>query len=291
MSTEKVIAKEDARIQFRIQIFWSLVDSCGRATFDFFAYTLSWVLMFYISIRSAVTYRAQSFRSLVSVVLTQIYFTGWQAMTLITILGLATGSVVILQSASRLSLLGSGEMIGQLMVMIIVREIAPLLTALIVIARSGTAVASEIGNMKYNREIEGLESMGINPLSYIVFPRLIGGTVSVLCLAFYFAIIAVLGGFFFTKMFHSLSTDFYFGSLAQAFTVSDSILFLAKNIVGGIVIFSVCCYQGFQVQNGSHEVPQVTTKAVMNSLIYVVIFHLVLTILFYLNELKTLGVL
>src|SRR6202020_946151 len=91
---------------------------------------------------------------------------------------LASGSIVILQSSSNLSLLGGGDLLGDLMVAIIVREIAPLLTALIVIARSGTAVASEIGNMRVNREIEALESMGIHPLGFIVFPRLLGGMVS-----------------------------------------------------------------------------------------------------------------
>src|SRR5690606_35674705 len=118
---------------------------------------------------------------------------------------LASGAIVILQSSVNFSLLGGGTLLGDLMVGIIIRELAPLLTALIVIARSGTAVASEIGNMRVNREIEALEAMGIHPLSYIVFPRLMGGVVSVVCLAVYFVLIAALGGFFVTIPLHSLT--------------------------------------------------------------------------------------
>jgi phospholipid/cholesterol/gamma-HCH transport system permease protein len=99
----------------------------------------------------------------------------------------------------------------------IVREAGPLLVALVVIARSGTAVASEIGNMRANREIEALESMGINPLSFIVFPRVLGGVISVLCLAFYFNVLALVGGFLLTRFIQDMSFSFYTDSLMRGF--------------------------------------------------------------------------
>lgn len=225
-----------------------------------------------------------------SVVSAQIYFTGWQAMPIITVLALSAGSIVIMQSNAQLSLLGGNEMIGNLLVAVIVREISPLLTALIVVARSGTAVASEIGNMRVNKEIEALEVLGINPLSYIVFPRLLGGVVSVLCLSFYFILISLLGGFLVTKLVHDMPFSFYADSLASAFQAEDVYLFLLKNIFSGLIIFTVCCYQGLLVKQSPHEVPQVTTKAVMNSVIYVIAFNVTVTTLFYLNQLLRLGV-
>lgn len=168
---------------------------------------------------------------------------------------------------------------------LVVRELAPLLTALIVVARSGTAVASEIGSMQVQREVDALESMGINPLSYIVFPRLVGGVVSVLCLAFYFILIAILAGYVVGIFTHQLDFSYYLRLIGDAVTGSDYLLFFTKNVFSGAIIFLVCCRQGLSVQCSSHEVPQVTTKAVFTSIKYIVGFHLLVTSVFYLGQL------
>ncbi len=266
------------------------VDRWGVSLITSVTYTVHVLRMIYLSIRAAFYDQAQGLRTIVSVVSAQIYFTGFQALPLISVMALASGSIVIMQSTAQLSLLGGGEMIGNLLVVIIVREISPLLTALIVIARSGTAVASEIGNMRVNREIEALEIMGINPLSYVVFPRLVGGIISVVCLAFYFIVVALLGGFMVTRFVDSTPFSFYADSLANAFTAEDVVLFLLKNLFSGAIIFTVSSYQGMLVQQSPHEVPQVTTKAVVNSVIYVTVFNLIVTTLFYLNQLRKIGV-
>ncbi len=267
------------------------LDSLGKKLIDGWLYARNLLLITYLSVRAVVVDETQGLRAVFSVVSAQIYFTGVQALPIISILALASGSIVIMQSNMQLNLLGGNEMIGKLLVVIIVREISPLLTALVVIARSGTAVASEIGNMRVNREIEALETMSINPLSYIVFPRLVGGVVSVVCLAFYFIIVALIGGFVVTKLIHDMPLGFYMNSLAQAFAHEDVALFLIKNMFSGVFIFVICCYQGFSVGRSPHEVPQATTKAVMNSIMYVMGFNLTVTSLFYLNELIKVGLL
>ncbi|HEX4924324.1 MAG TPA: ABC transporter permease [Bdellovibrionales bacterium] len=268
-----------------------LADDIGHRLMNMFSYTFSVLSMIYLSFRTVMFDQAQGFRAIFSVVSAQIYFTGWQALPLIGALALATGAVVIMQSTAQLSRLGGAGMLGELLVAVIVREIGPLITALIVIARSGTAVASELGNMKVNRETEALEAMGINPLSYIVFPRIVGGIVSVVCLAFYFVLIALLGGYLVSYFFHDLSFVFYTDTLAQALTPFDVWFFLLKNIFGGTFIFVVCCYQGLLVKESPSEVPQVTTKAVVNSIIYVVGFNLILSLLSYVEQLTRYGIL
>ena len=270
--------------------FWGYIDGMGKRVVGNIRYTLNVLLMVYLSIRATMKDQAQGIRTIFSVVATQIYFTGWQAMPLITVLALASGAITILQSSSQLSLLGGTEMIGNLLVVIIVREVGPLLTALVVIARSGTAVASEIGNMRANREIEALEVMGIDPLSFIVFPRIIGGVISVVCLCFYFILISLLGGYFITRLIQDLPFVFYMDSLVRALASEDIFLFLVKTSFGGMIIFVVSCYQGLLVKRSPHEVPQVTTKAVVDSIIYVTVFNLSVTALFYLNQLVKLGV-
>jgi len=265
------------------------LESMGRWVLAPIEYTLEVFLMIYLSFRAAFFDNAQGMRTVLSVVSAQIYFTGFQALPLISVLALASGSIVILQSSSNLSLLGGTSMVGDLMVAIIVRELAPLLTALIVIARSGTAVASEIGNMRVNREIEALEAMGIHPLSYVVFPRLLGGIISVVCLSIYFVLVACMGGYFVTSLLQHMPFSFYTDLLARAFAGADLGLFFLKNTFSGAIIFMIACYQGFLVKQSPHEVPQVTTKAVVNSVIYVVLFNMTVTVLFYLSRLMSLG--
>lgn len=267
-----------------------MVARLGQSVTRNLEYTLEIFLMVYLSFRTTIVDRAQSFRTLFMVISSQIYFTGWQALPLISMLAIPSGVMVILQSSAQLNFLGGSEMIGKLLVAIVVREMAPLMTALVVIARSGTAVASELGNMRANREIEALESMGINPLSFIVFPRLVGGILSVVSLAIYFVVIAIVGGFALTKLVHNMPVQFYFDSLAQAVASEDLGLFLLKNVFSGVIIFVVCCYQGLSVQRSPTEVPVATTQAVVKSILYVVFFNVSVSALFYLNQLMKIGV-
>lgn len=266
------------------------IDEVGRWAISFIVYTREILMMTYLSFRATLFHQTQSIRTIVSVVFSQVYFTGYQALPLISTLAIGSSSIVVMQSSSQFNLLGSSNLVGQLIVILIVREIAPLITALIVIARSGTAVTSEIGNMRVNREIEALEVMGINPLSFIVFPRLVGGMLSVMCLSLYFIYVAILGGFIFSKIFLNMPLNFYIDSIMQVFTYEDVVLFALKNIFSGAIIFTVCCYQGLQVRQGSHEVPQVTTIGVVKSIIYVVGFNLIVSVLFYLNRFVQLGI-
>lgn len=274
-----------------IGFIFHFIDDVGRRFWGAFHYSGQILLMTYLSLRAGFVNEARSFRAIATVIFSQVYFTGVQALPLISVLAIGSSSVVAMQSSSQFNILGGSNLIGQLLVAVVIREIAPLLTALIVIARSGTAVASEIGSMRVNREIEALEVMGINPLSYIIFPRLMGGIISVICLSLYFVYMAILGGFVFAKLFMNMPLSFYIDSIMQVFAIEDVYMFSLKIFFSGCIIFTIACYQGLQVQQGPHEVPQATTKAVVNSIIYVIGFNLTATLLFYLNQLIKLGVL
>ncbi len=267
----------------------TFIDQMGQKLNGTVEYTIKVLLMIYLSFRATFLDQAQGMRTIIGVVSAQIYFTGWQAMPLISILALATGSITILQSHTQLSLLGGSMMIGNLLIVIMVREIGPLLTAMVVVARSGSAVATEVGNMRANREIEALESLGINPLSFIVFPRIVGGIISLICLSFYFVLIALNGGFLLTRIINEMPLSFYLNSLVQALTIEDMFLFLIKTGFSGLIIFSISSYQGLQVKRSHHEVPQVTTKAVVDSIILVTLFNMSVTAVFYLEQLALLG--
>jgi phospholipid/cholesterol/gamma-HCH transport system permease protein len=270
----------------------AFIDHAGRRLTNALQYTVSIWTMVYVSIRSGLgSQKQQSFIEILKVISSQIYFTGFQALPIISMLALITGTLIIIQTSAQLSKVGGGEMLGNLLVVLIIRELGPLITALVVIARSGTAVASEIGNMKVNSEIEALESMGINPLSYIVFPRLVGGIISVVCLAFYFCIFALFGGYFMSQIVHPIAFSFYMDSIAFAVSRADVFLFLAKNIFSGAAIFIICCHQGLTVKQSFTEVPQVTTRAVVNSILVTVTFSTLVSLMVYLRNLQQLGIL
>jgi phospholipid/cholesterol/gamma-HCH transport system permease protein len=267
------------------------VDSWGRFLLLQIQYIWQLLAMVYLSLRATFLDQAQGLRTIIGVLSSQIYFTGFQALPLISVLALATGGLLILQGMSNLTLVGGSQMLGPFLIALFVREVAPLLTALVVIARSGTAVASEIGSMRANREIDALESMGINPLSYIVFPRLVGGVISVVGLCFYFILIGLIGGFLITQFLHKMPLNFYLDSLLNAFEKIDVFIFLIKSFSGGIIIFIVSCFQGLSVKRSPHEVPQVTTQAVVKSILYVTLLNLLVSGLFYIGRLKEMGVL
>ena len=266
-------------------------DQSGRKFFSMIEYTLEAFLMVYLAFRASVFNQAQGFRTIFSVISAQVYFTGWQALSLVGVIALGTGAAVVVQANSQLAFIGGSKMLGDLLVAVVMRELGPLLTAMIVIARSGTAVASELGNMRVNREVEALEVMGIDPLSYIVFPRVMGGIISVLCLAFYFNLIAVLGGYLVCIMDRSMDFSYYLDLIIDSLRYEDIHVFFLKNTFSGAMIFIIACKQGLSVQRSSHEVPQMTTLAVVRSLVFVVGFNVLVSAWFYLNKLSHLGVL
>jgi phospholipid/cholesterol/gamma-HCH transport system permease protein len=268
----------------------SVVDRLGQHVSQNLSYIYQLFLLTYLSFRSTLVSQSQGWRTLYGVISAQIYFTGYQAMPLIGFLAIGSGALIALQSM-QMTLFGGIDYVGKFMIMIVVRELGPLLTALIVIARSGTAVASELGSMQVNKELDALKSIGINPLSFVIFPRLVGGVISVICLSFYFVLFATVSGALVCRSLKGMPFDLFFTSLSQAAGLSDVIIFIIKNLMGGLIIFSVCCYQGLQVEKSPHEIPQATTKAVVKSTVYVLLFNMILTLYFYLDTISMIGLL
>lgn len=249
------------------------LEGMGRPLVSFFVLAAQISSLVFEAIASFSKESAHARKTIRGIMGAQTYFTGWQAMPLISLLALVTGSVIILNTGGTVNPLGGGVMTGDLLYLIVVKELGPLIVALVVIARSGTAVASELGNMKANREWDALKVMGINPLTYIVFPRLLAGILSIIALGFYFDVIAILGGYLMTLLLHTLPLRWFLDAVIQNVSMQGLTLIVVKNVVIASVIFSVSCYQGLKVQNSHHEVPQVTTKAVVISIVSVTLIN------------------
>jgi phospholipid/cholesterol/gamma-HCH transport system permease protein len=211
----------------------------------------------------------------------QILFTGVNAMTIIAVLALALGAVMIIQGVSLLPQFGQGKLIYTILITVITRELGPILTAFIIIARSGTAIATEIGNMVISHEIEAYVSVGINPISYIVVPRFLGVTISMLVLNLYFNIFGLMGSYFITQVIRPIPFLEYFRNLLSQLMRKDIAASLIKSLAFGIIISIVASYNGFRVQRSSTEIPQYVIKSVGQGFTLCIIANAVITLIYY----------
>lgn len=214
------------------------------------------------------------------VTLAQIVFTGAEALPFVTATALVLGATLMLQM--RVAAPGlPGEIVGKVLVTLVLRELAPLVTAIIVASRSGTAIATEIGNMKANLEVLGLASMGIDPARYVVLPRLVGVVTSVLVLMVYFGILSLLGAFALAAVFGTPDLGAIRAGLADTLGAADLALFLVKGLGCGALVAAICCHYGMQVKGSITEVPMLTGKAVIRAVLGCVLYSFGVTLAFY----------
>jgi len=216
-----------------------------------------------------------------TIITRQVLFTGYEALPLISLIALGVGGLIILQGYNLLSTFGQGIWLHRILVTVVINELSGLITALVVIARSGTAISTELGNMKVNREIALLKSFGISPNSYLVVSRVWGVVASMLVLAVYFNIIAVVGGWLFTRLFFPLGFRSFIYDFIGVLSISNLLMALSKSLVFGLIISITACYQGLSVSRASTEVPQRTIKAVVNSISAVILADMLITWLFW----------
>jgi len=210
----------------------------------------------------------------------QIYFTGIQALKTVSIIACLIGIVITTQTTSITGL--NAALTGKILIWTVVRELGPLLTVIIIIARSGAALTVELGSMKINGEIDGLKVMGISPLNYLIVPRVAGITVSVLILTVYFQIVSVIGGLFVSSLLTGTSFFQHARVVFSALNLFEIGISASKSIVFGLVISVIACYQGLRVKSSINEIPQATTIAVMHSLFSVFMCDGLITLVSYL---------
>ncbi len=215
------------------------------------------------------------------VFLRQIYFTGFEAIPIISWLATILGIVIVTQTLNIVPLVGNDAIIGEILVWVLVREAGPIFAAVIVIARSGTAIASELGSMKISRETLALEVMGIDLMEYLIAPRVIGTAVSAFVLTFYFEGISVLGGYLLAGFGKSITFSAYITSILGAMGILEVGVSLLKSVLFGLIIGAVCAYHGLTVHGSITQIPQKTTAAVMGSLSLIFSLNAIITFIFY----------
>jgi phospholipid/cholesterol/gamma-HCH transport system permease protein len=215
------------------------------------------------------------------VLIMQILFTGVEALSISAILAVGIGAAINIIGSSILPTFGQSALMYPILIAVITRELGPLLTAFIIIARSGTAIATELGNMVVSHEIEAYVSCGVNPISYLVVPRIVGVTVAMLVLNLYFNFFGLLGAYIVVQFVKPVGILEYFQPLFRALTGADILTGLLKSLVFGAIVSVVSTYHGFAVNRSVTEIPVAGIKAVGQSFVFCILADVLLTVLHY----------
>ncbi|MDR3130882.1 MAG: ABC transporter permease [Treponema sp.] len=211
----------------------------------------------------------------------QLLFTFVEALGIISLLALGIGTAVNAIVMPFLARISQERYIYILLIAIIMRELGPLLTAFIVIARSATAIATELAGMVISHEVEAYISVGVDPIEYLAVPRFLGVTVSLFLLNIYFSIFGLGASFAAAWFFNPLPPDIYFASLLQALNFSDIIISMIKSVFFGMIIAVMAILRGFSVERASTEVPVAGLKAVGASFAWCILLDIILSVLYY----------
>lgn len=239
------------------------------------------------SVASAVVLQALQPRSwpptVRNVLSRQILFTGVEATRFIALSGVICGVTVVLQAQVWLTRFGQTRMLGPILVALIVRELGPLLTNLIVLGRSGTAVASELASMRVTHQIRLLDAQGVDPFIYLVMPRAVGLAVSIFCLTLIFIMVSLASGFL-TAVLAGVGKAGpmpFIEQVAQALQPVDVLIFFGKTMLPGLLIGVICCEAGLSVSRDLAEIPRATTLGQVRSLMAVFVTFLLVSIVAY----------
>ncbi len=197
----------------------------------------------------------------------QIFFTGVEAWGIVAVFGFLCGTLVVTEVTSLVG--GDSELTVKILIWVVVRELGPLFAAIIIIARSSAAIASELALMKTRNEMTHLVRMGISPYDYLVVPRIFGVTLAVVALTIYFQMVAVGGGLAVSSLFQNVSFPDQIGRFMNTVKLGEFVLVAFKGCLFGIAISTISCYNGMQALPSVTEVPKVAIRAVLQSLMFV----------------------
>ena len=208
---------------------------------------------------------------------------GVRLLPMVMFVAVALGLVVIGQTVSLLSRVNANQYLGLVMVTVVVRELGPLLTALIVLSRTGTANVIELGTARALGEVEALEALGIDPIHYLVVPRVIGMALAIFSLTIYLIIGALLSGYLWAFIQDvPLQPGEYFAQLAVSLRTLDFVMLALKTCLFGGIIATVTCYHGLAQPLRLEEVSAATIRAVAQSVILCVLLDALFIILYLL---------
>jgi len=206
---------------------------------------------------------------------------GVRSVPIVGMICFLVGVIIALQASYTLGQWGANRYIADLVAVSALRELAPLMTAVLVAGRCGSAITAEIGTMKVNEELDALEVMGLNTTKYLVAPKFLAMVTAVPAVTAVAMFIMIVGGWTASVFVVGVETEVYVRQTVGAIIEKDLLIGMVKSLFFGVVICWVGVYRGFQVEGGAEGVGRLTTSSVVTSIFLIVIVDLVFTVLFY----------
>jgi phospholipid/cholesterol/gamma-HCH transport system permease protein len=206
---------------------------------------------------------------------------GVRSLPIVGLICFLVGVIIALQSSYTLDRWGANRFIATLVAVSALRELAPLMTAVLMTGRSGSAITAEIGTMKVGEEIDALEVMGLNPIKFLVVPKFLAMVVAVPCVTVIAMFIMIFGGWVAGVLIVGVDSAIYIEETVRALGEKDLVNGLIKSLFFGVAICWVGVYRGFQVEGGAEGVGRRTTSSVVTAIFLIIIIDLVFTVLFY----------
>jgi phospholipid/cholesterol/gamma-HCH transport system permease protein len=209
---------------------------------------------------------------------------GVESLPIVFLIAGSVGMIVALQAAMQLRRVGATIYVADLVGVSLTRELGPLMTAIIIAGRSGSAIAAELGTMKVSEEVDALTAMGLDPVEFLALPRILAMAIMLPCLTMLADVVGMAGGVVVASASLGISVGAYVEQTLNALLLKDLFSGLLKSWVFAGIIAGVACYQGFHVEGGAEGVGRRTTASVVVSIFLIVAADLVFTSLFYVLE-------
>jgi phospholipid/cholesterol/gamma-HCH transport system permease protein len=208
-------------------------------------------------------------------------FVGVKSINVVILTGLFTGAVFALQSYYGFAMFGAESLVGSTVALALTRELAPVLTSLMVTGRAGSAMAAEIGTMRVTEQIDALTAMAVNPLQYLVVPRMLAGIIMLPLLTILTNYIGVFGSYVVGVKMLDINEGVFVQNIYNYLAMSDISMGLIKAAVFGLILSVVGCYQGYVTTGGAEGVGRSTTKAVVQACILILATDYFLTAIMF----------
>ncbi len=251
----------------------------GRSVIEFYNYILDITTMVFVALKSFITLDREKRKVANKVMYRKIYLTVRNTLGIVGIVSFIFGALVVTQIASFNMRM---DFIGKIFDVVIVKELGPLFTALIIIGRSATFITTELGTMQKTQELTAFKVMGIEPEDYVMMPRVIGVTFSLIVLALFFDVCCITGGLVMASLIGNISVSFYLQSIAMHVSYYEILGTILKAIVSGLILTSISCYHGFAITGSFVEIPQQVARSFVSSLFFCFLCNFIISYFLYL---------
>lgn len=213
----------------------------------------------------------------ISRLLEEIEFIGSKSFLIVFVTALFTGMVLALQGYHTLTQFGAQALLGSAVALSIIRELGPVLCALMVTGRAGSAIAAEIGIMKITDQFPALEMMAIEPVKYVISPKILAGIISLPLLTAFFDVVGIMGGYLVGVQLLGINEGAYFGKMITAVTFADIYGGVIKSLCFGLLISWIACFMGFTARPTTEGVSEATTRSVVVTSLSILVVDYILT--------------